>query len=353
MKRIVLLVFIVLAFVSFIGCQAAPEPEPEMTPTPTPKPTKTAEPTAAPTPTPHVGSHTTGLPYDGEYKPVMAVIENSPAARPQLGLQTADVVYEVPVEGSITRFVCVFSDHVPEEIMPVRSGRVTFLYLQQEWDAVLMHWGGSGSGVSGAPAYTFFGNELHDKIKIDVDGWSGKWNDYYKRVDSKKAPHNVKGNPLLVQQLYDYQPEPLNWLFDSQATYSGSDATEINLPMCSKDENYVSYTYDSAQDVYLRSMSGKAFMSAETEKQISVKNIIVQYSTYESKDVYKVWDMIGTGSADIYIGGKLIKGSWEKTSVESETVFCDEKGNPIVLRPGNTWIHIHPIKTDKQHKVAL
>lgn len=345
MKRIVLWVLIALAMMSLIGCQAAPE-QPEMTPTPSLKPAKTAESTLAPTPvpTPHIGSYTTGLPFEGEHKPIMAVIENSPAARPQLGLQTADVVYEVPVEGSITRFVCIFSDHVPEEIMPVRSGRVTFLLLQQEWDAIIMHWGGSGSGVSGAPAYTFFGNELHDKIKIDVDGWSGKWNDYYKRVKDKRAPHNVKGNPLLVQQLYDYSPKPLDWKFDSQVTYSGDDVTQISLSMCSHDDNFVSYTYDSAQDVYLRSMAGKAFKSAETDKQVSVKNIIVQYSTYDSKDVYKVWNMIGTGSADIHIGGKLIKGSWEKKSVDTQTMFYDDKGNQIVLKPGNTWIHIHPQK---------
>jgi len=344
MKRLVLLVLIVLTLMSFIGCQTAPEQQPEMSPTPSAKPSKTAEPTPEPSPepTPHIGSYTTGLPFEGEYKPVMAVIENSPAARPQLGLQTADVVYEVPVEGSITRFVCVFSDNVPEGIMPVRSGRVTFLYLQQEWDAVLMHWGGSGSGVSGAPAYTFFGNELHGKIKIDVDGWSGKWNDYYQRVKDKKAPHNVKGNPKLVQQLYDYEPKPLDWRFDSMVSYSGDDVAQINLPMCSGDNDFVSYAYDSAQDVYLRSMSGKAFKSAETDKQLSVKNIIVQYSTYESKDVYKVWNMIGSGNADIHIGGKLIKGSWEKKSVESQTMFYDDKGEPIVLKPGNTWIHIHP-----------
>ncbi len=347
MKRVYLLAFIMIIVITFLGCQASQQQviaEETPIPTPAPTPTITVAPTPTPPSTPRAGSYTTGLPFEGEYKPVMAVIENSPAARPQLGLQTADVVYEVPVEGSITRFVCVFSDNVPEEIMPVRSGRVTFLYLQQEWDAILMHWGGSGSGVSGAPSYTFFGNELHEKIKIDVDGWSGKWNDYYKRVSSKKAPHNVKGNPLLVQQLYDYTPEPIKWLFNSNATYSGEDATQINLPMCTNDDEFVSYTYDSSQDVYLRYMSGKAFISAETDKQVSVKNVIVQYSTYESKDKYKVWNMIGKGHADMYIGGKLIKGTWEKKSVNEDTVFFDDKGEQIVLKPGNTWIHIHPEK---------
>ena len=341
MKRIL---FVIMAVVLCFGMVACGPKEAEPTPTvplsteaPTPSPT--LEPT--PSPTPDVPrSNSTGLAYDGEYKPVMVVIENSPTVRPQTGLQTADVVYEVPVESSITRFVCVFSDNVPEGVMPVRSGRVSFLYFQQEWDAIFMHFGGSGSGISGAPSYTFYGNELHDDLKIDVDGLKGKWNDYYYRVDGIGAPHDVMGNPLLAQQLYDYSPEPLNWLFDSNATYSGSDVTQINLQMCSNDEDFVSYTYDAVQDVYLRFMNGKEFASKETDKQVAVKNVIVQYSTYESIDKYKVWQLIGGGNADIYVGGKLIKGSWKKDSATAPTVFYDADGSQIVLHPGNTWIHI-------------
>ena len=344
MKRILFVIMALLLCFTVAACgpkETVVEPTPTTAPTPTEAPTPT--PVVTPTPTLALPlSFTTGLPYDGEYKPVMVVIENSPDARPQTGLQAADVVYEMPVEGSITRFVCVFSDNVPEGVMPVRSGRVSFLYIQQEWNAVFMHFGGSGSGMSGAPSYTFYGNELHDDLKIDVDGLKGKWNDYYYRVDSIDAPHNVMGNPLLAQQLYDYSPDPLNWQFDSNATYSGSDVTQINLTMCSNVEDFISYKYDATQDVYLRFMNGKEFKSAETDKQVTVKNVIVQYSTYDSIDGYKVWKMTGSGDADIYIGGKLIKGTWKKDSATAPTVFYDAEGNQIVLRPGNTWIHIHP-----------
>lgn len=346
MKRtLVLLIALVIMVGISVSC-AAPEASSTPTPTPTaaPTPVPTSTPIPTPTPRPEDMSYTTGLHYEGEYKPVMCVIENSLAARPQTGLQTADVVYEVPVEGSITRFVCVFSDNVPEEVMPVRSGRVTFLQLQQEWDAVFMHWGGSGDGKS-APWYTFYGNELHALEKIDLDGLHGKNSSrYYYRVKGIKAPHNVMGNPLVAQQQYDYSPKPLDWQFDSNITYTGSDVSEIKLAMCSKDEDFISYTYDSAQDVYLRFMNGKEFTSAETDKQVTVKNIIVQYSTYQSIDVYKVWEMLDGGNADFYIGGKLIKGTWSKETPQSQTMYYDDKGKQIVLRPGNTWIHISPEK---------
>lgn len=350
MKRILFLIMALVLCIAMAACGPKTDVEPTLTATPTILPvqtlalTPTPTPVVTPSPTP-MGplSFTTGLPFDGEYKPVMVVIENSPAARPQTGLQAADVVYEVPVEGSITRFVCVFSDHIPEGVMPVRSGRVSFLDIQQEWDALFMHFGGSGDGKSSAPWYTYYGNDLHGKVKIDVDGlYDSEDRDYYKRVEGVGAPHNVMMYPLAAQQLYDYSPAPLNWQFDSNAVYSGSDGTQINLTMCSGDEDFVSYTYDAAQDVYRRFMNGKEFMSAETDEQVTVKNVIVQYSTYKSIDGYKVWQMTGEGNADIYVGGKLIKGTWKKDSTTTPTLFFDAEGKQIVLHPGNTWIHVHP-----------
>ncbi len=344
MKRVLLFVFIiVIAVMSACGVD---EPESVETPSPTPTVSHTLAPTpastaapATPTPKPGPVSYTTGLPYDGEYKPVIVVIENSPAARPQTGLQTADVVYEVPVEGSITRFVCVFSDNVPEEVMPVRSCRVPFLYIQHEWDAVFMHCGGSGKKSSEyKQPYSVYGHSLYRNMKYHIDETKGKWGKYFDRV--KKGDHGVMGYPKLAQQLYDYDPKPLNWIFDSDISYFGESVHEIKLKMCSNKKDYVSYTYNPGKDIYMRFMRGKAFKSKETDAQVSVKNIIVQYSTYKSSKKVKLWKLVGSGKADFYIGGKLIKGTWKRETEDDETIFSDDKGNQIVLRPGNTWIHI-------------
>ncbi len=290
-------------------------------------------------------SHTTGLPFDGEYKPVMCVIENSIDARPQTGLQTADVVYEFPVEGAINRFVSVFSDKVPESVLPVRSGRAPFLYIQAEWDALFMHYGGSGSGSNNSADYTFYGNSLHNKIKIDLEGLTGGMNGIFKRVNTAPSPHNVMGNPLLAQKLYDYSPTPLDWKFDATVYYPGDSVKEINLSFTTNIKNFVSYVYDFDKGVYLRSMSGVTFMAAETKEQMQVKNVIVQYTSYSIKrNKYKGWKMVGNGKADFYIGGMYVQGSWSKASPTEPTLYLDAEGNPIVLKPGNTWIHIHPIK---------
>lgn len=354
MKQLLTFVIVIMLVLPFTAC-GSPEEEPvvaEVSVSATPNPTVESTPDSTPESTPDqtpestpdpYASKTTGLHFKGEYQPVLAVIENSPAARPQTGLQTADIVYEVPVEGSITRFVCVFSDNVPEEIMPVRSGRPPFLYIQHEWDAVFMHFGGSGCEKRDySKPYSYYGHKLKADVKYDVDGWSGGWNDYYYRTSSASAPHNVVGNPLLVQELYDYEPEPISWLFDENVSYGGENVEKFNLEMCSGEENYITYEYDKDNDVYNRSMMGKVFKSKETNKQVTVKNIIVQYSTYETVQTIKLWNMIGSGKADYYIGGQLIHGTWERPTADDDTVFYDDLGKQIVLRPGNTWIHLHP-----------
>lgn len=290
-------------------------------------------------------SSTTGKPFEGEYKPVMVVVENSSGARPQTGLQTADVVYEVPVEGTITRFVAVFSDEVPQAVLPLRSGRAPFLPIQQEWDAMFMHFGGSGSGQKNPPSYTFYGNSLHGAIKIDFEGLTGYRNGMFKRVTVKRAPHNVQGNPAMAQKQYNYQPKQLEWLFDPTIYYPGDSVVNISLPFTTRDKNFVTYKYDFDKGAYLRSMTGAPFIAGETKKQMEITNLIVQYSTYTTQGgKYKDWKMTGSGKADFYMGGMHVAGTWSKASPTAPTIYLDGEGNQIVLKPGNTWIHIHPVK---------
>ena len=146
--------------------------------------------------------------------------------------------------------------------MPVRSARVPFLFIVDEYNAPFMHWGGSGiDNPNGNEPYNVYSHHLRDKA-YDIDGISGHWSDYYYRDKSKPAPHNVVGNPLLAQQnIYDYKPELPSWLFDKDVSYQGEDGTEIELRLCSNVDNYVSYKYDEDTGKYLRFMSGQQFLA--------------------------------------------------------------------------------------------
>ena len=139
----------------------APEPEP----TPTPTPTPVATPTPEPTPTPYNGpvSPLSGLPMGEEWvnrRPVAVMLNNLKEALPQLGQSSADIIYEVPAEGGITRMLGVYQslDGVGT-IGSIRSARPYYLELALGHDAIFLHAGAAWtpttrSASGGCPPWT-------------------------------------------------------------------------------------------------------------------------------------------------------------------------------------------------------
>ena len=149
-KRMAWLLMAALVLSMFAGCgkkEGPAEPEPaveEETPTPTPEETPTPE----ATPEGQKGdarSYLTGEPIDGELakkRPIAIMIGNTSDALPQYGISAADVIYEVPVEGSYTRLMAIFQDYSGlEKIGSVRSCRHYFIYFAKEFDAIYAHYG--------------------------------------------------------------------------------------------------------------------------------------------------------------------------------------------------------------------
>ena len=325
-------------------CACSP---PEETPlaTATPQPVQTSAPALTPKPTPEhspeatavLRSYTTGMPVDslGTYKPVGVMIENSPAARPQYGLQSADIVYEAPVEGC-TRFFCIFNDTLPERVGPVRSARIYFIKIQQEWDCAYVHFGGPESGK--ANVYRSSSNHITTRI----DFIKGRFNDYYWRDKSKKSPHNAFTDIQKLQTLMEQDAKARPFRYEDTLQYSGTSISQVVLPFNSDE---VTYKYNAEKDVLERYMKGKPFTDAATNEVVAVKNLIVQYTHfYHGGEAKGRWlcDQLGSGKADFFIGGKHIEGTWERDSYESPTIYKDSSGNEIVLQPGNTWIAVHP-----------
>src|SRR2546428_5676584 len=75
------------------------------------------------------------------------VVDNAPPARPQWGLSQADIVYEVPTEGMITRFLALFCNGGPDTLGPVRSLRLQFLAIAGDYGATIAHSGSSESAL--------------------------------------------------------------------------------------------------------------------------------------------------------------------------------------------------------------
>ena len=316
------------------------------TPTPTPdtpeaastsSSASTASPTPVPTAMPVFTSYTTGLPADeqAEYKPVGVMVENSPAARPQSGLQAADIVYEAPVEGC-TRFFCIYNDVLPTNVGPVRSARLYYIKIQQEWDCAYVHFGGPESGKSNV----YLASSEHIDTRINFI--KGGFNAYYWRIKTRSSPHNAYTDVQKCQELMEEEATPRPFEYNAEYVYPGENVSKIKLPFYTGE---VTYLYDAQRDLFMRYMGDEAFTDAETGQAIEIKNIIVQYNRfYHGNEKKGRWlcDLLGSGDADFFIGGKHISGTWERESYESQTIYRDSAENEIVLRPGNTWIAVHP-----------
>src|SRR3712207_7236875 len=116
--------------------------------------------------------------------PVAVMLDNLPGARPQVGLDRADLVYELLVEGGITRFMAVYLRRDADWIEPVRSARTPAVVLAKELDAVLAHVGAA-----------------HEAGEADAVRWMNDWalrtldgdadETPYHRDNGRGAPHNM------------------------------------------------------------------------------------------------------------------------------------------------------------------
>ena len=340
-KTFVFLIIMLFCSACLLNGCAAEKPAAEATvtlsPIPTPHPTVVL---STPTPAPEPTSLTTGLPWSGAYKPVGIIIENSAAARPQSNIALADIVYEMVAEGGITRFFCLFSDNMPDIAGPVRSTRVYFIDIQQEWDCAFVHYGGPNE----EPSINIWPYIDKFDFPARVDGYKGKYSNMLWRDNSRRKPHNAYVNPQEVQAMIpdDYTIATPAFRFEADAVYIGDSGRTVEIHF--RSSNIAKFEYDAAREKYLRYVNGDPFMDRVTEEQITAKNIIVQYAKhhYIKTSLYTRLriDLIGSGKAEYFINGKHIEGSWERESVDSQTVYYDQNGEPISFAPGNTWVEV-------------
>ncbi len=270
-------------------------------------------------------------------RPISVKIENSPQARPQWGLQKADVVYESVAEGGITRFNAIFHSDQSGEVGPVRSARLSDITIVPQYDA-LFAFSGASSTVGGRVRAAGLPN-LSQDVGVSAP---------YYRKPGKAGPHNLWGvlDKLLVEaegrgMRMKSEVRPLQ--FDRHAKEETVTVTEIDIPF--SDANRVKWTYDKKQGVYLRVNNGSTHNDAETGQQVSAKNVVVMWAKYStaSRDKFgsTTYDiaLTGKGQATIFRNGERLDGTWTADG-KNPPRFVDKDGNPIKLAVGNTWMQV-------------
>lgn len=258
-------------------------------------------------------------------------IDNIAVARPQAGIDKADVVFEEYTEG-ITRFVVVFQSTAADSVGPVRSVRPADPTIVTPLGGVLAFSGG-------APAIVALAHEAPLTIVTENDA------DIMKRRSTRSAPHNLytTTDGLWSKAPAGTKPPPsfANFLRSGQS-FAGVGAVPItHLSVVPAPSVTADYDWDAASSTWKRNTDGKPH-GLEGGGQISPTNIIVQFTPYldfpqDSKVRYP--NVLGTGDAWIFAAGQMVKGHWSKAAATDMTTFTDAAGAPIVLPPGQTWVH--------------
>lgn len=280
-------------------------------------------------------------------RPVGIMINCHSEALPQSGLQDAYAVYELMVEGGITRMFALFKDKDFTKVGAVRSVRAQYLGYAFENDAIIIHAGGS------AEATNRMANEGIANISVD-----GKYGQRDKQLAKKRAwEHTLFTKWSSVKQaISDYKLRSTTDVV-SVLNYS---PTEVDLSKYTtkKDANNVSikysnyrtsnYYYDATKKVYLRSMNGTKNVDLVTGQRYEVKNILiygVKYTSYCDHGYcgYVKPANIGTGEGWYVTDGVAIPIKWQKDSEKSKTIYrVKETGEELKVNDGNTYFQIYP-----------
>lgn len=271
-------------------------------------------------------------------RPLSVKIENSPAARPQTGIGSADVVYESIAEGGVTRFNCIFHSVLPERVGPVRSARLSDIWIVPQYQGLFFFSGGSSS-VNAAIRNGNLPN-LSEDVGVTKP---------YIRDRSKRAPHNLfletaKAHSTARERGYETTATPVALQFENRSDDSTPTVTEIDIPF--SQANRVRWVYQNGQ--YLRYNNGAVHNDAALGKQVTADNVVVMWAKYTvaSHDVvgsttYNI-DLGSKNRVSVFHGGQRYDGTWTG-SKDAPPKFTDAEGRPIKLAQGRTWFQVIPL----------
>lgn len=263
---------------------------------------------------------------------VLAIVENSVSARPQSGLNAADIIYETMAEGGTPRFIALFQKENAKKIGPIRSARPYFLDIAKEYNLPFAHCGGSQE------ALTEIKNEKLMSMNEMLNS-STYWRDAI-----RKAPHNLytsteKLRTLVKTKKFSYSPT-VKLKFDKSYWDNDKFAKTSNVLLKMNKLYNTSYTYKNG--LYLKSMDGKTSLNNEDNLPLTFKNIVIQITSIKKQTdgVHLNIQLVGTGDGYVISNGKFVKMHWSKKDSTSQTILTDEKGNTLPLNPGKTWWNI-------------
>lgn len=357
MKRLLYLILALTLLLSLTACgednpeELTPEPSASATvstatpsPSPTPKPTETP-PEETPEKSEIMENPLNGLALEEPYaaRPFAVMLNNLDVALPHCGVAAADIIYEVLVEGGITRMDALYTDmQSAGKIGPIRSIRPYYLDIDLAYGAVIGHAGGSEE------AYSRIANEHLE----NVDGVRGSYADGVFYRDPERMPRGSEhalfstgenlyncaaslGYPLTVED------------YDSGLTFTEDGTPEDGEPaetIAIRFSNYKSttLTYDEDTGTYSAVQFGQDYIDGNTGEKVTFRNVLAIFADTRQIDDYGRLSVTlnGTGSGYYACGGEYVPINWSRSGTSGRFVYTLENGTEVTLGVGKTYIAV-------------
>ena len=279
------------------------------------------------------------------------MLNNLKKALPQLGVSQADLIYEAPAEGGITRMMAVFQslDGVGN-LGSVRSARPYYVEMAAGLDAIYIHAGGSDGAYASIK-----------KLSVsNIDGVNGPhggtmfWRDAARRKNAgfehslltsgERIQALLSGKLSSMRQTHEAgYALPLSFTADGTPT-AGNAAHTITLHW----SNYKTgvFRYDTASGTYLVEEYGAPYVDGNTDTQVAVTNVLVLHTGVKNipgaTDGRKDISLTGSGTGYFACGGRLVPITWTCDAEDQPFRFFTEDGEPLQLQVGNTYMAIAP-----------
>lgn len=286
-------------------------------------------------------------------RPVAVMLNNLKKALPQCGISQADLIYEVPAEGGITRMMAVFQslDGVGN-LGSVRSARPYYVELAAGLDAIFIHAGGSDDAYSAIKKHGVF----------NIDGVNGPYGGtmFYRDADRKKNAgyeHSLFTSKQRIETLLNGSLSkmrqthkegyslPLTFTKDGTPT-QGTVANHISVEFSYYKTGHFTYDPDSKTYLVDQHIDNRdlPYVDGSNNQQVAVTNVLVLCTDVNpikgDSDGRLTVRLTGSGKGWFACGGSYVPITWSKESASAPFRFTTAEGQPLTLGAGRSYINI-------------
>ncbi|MFE6332317.1 DUF3048 domain-containing protein [Streptomyces sp. NPDC057806] len=262
---------------------------------------------------------------------VLAVkIDNVRRAKPQTGLDAADIVYVEPVEGGLSRLMAVYATHLPETVGPVRSARESDLELLRQFDRPTLAFSGAQRKLL----------PLIDRAPVNAQPPGATDGAYYRGAD-RPSPHNLYLRPArLMPSAPGADALTTGFRYGAAPAGGRADTSEtVRYPAAE-----FTFSWSAQQGRWLVSQDGAPTVQTDG-RRVAPATVVVQYVTirtspyHDSLGNYTPYtETVGSGKAKVLRDGRAWDADWKRATPADGTAFTAPDGSPVNFAEGQVWV---------------